>query len=190
MSEMPYSMTQLSNLITKGLTKAVDPRQKVCPSYEVPDQDTRKLLAQLILEETKETINALGFYIDNNQSISPNYSPYSGNDRHLESIIDGCCDLIYVTVGALTACGVPDLPHLVAVCRANESKFPNGQVIVNENGKYQKPPGWKPPNHGEVRNLFESMINMVETQNKATKIFLSISKLVEDLSVNSPTKPE
>jgi hypothetical protein len=68
----------------------------------------------------------------------------------LIGIIDGCCDTIYVTVGTLCAMGVPDLPHLDEVNRANNDKFPGGVAFLNEDGKFLKPEGWTPPDHQHV----------------------------------------
>lgn len=123
--------------------------------YTIPDEQTRLLRARLILEEALETISALGFTLASGplvvrslKVVTKDYSdyPYSPN---LEGIIDGCCDLIYVAVGTLWACGVPDVPHMEEVVRANDAKFPNGQGVAHPTvkGKFGKPEGWTPPDH-------------------------------------------
>jgi hypothetical protein len=136
------SRVAISNLFTKGSTVKHDPRQAVLPKPGVPDEATRLLLARLILEEAQETINALGFEIVRTPTLVGSLRP------DLENVIDGCCDTIYVATGAMVACGVPDLPHLYAVCRANNRKFPGGVPTIEPvTGKYLKPPGWTPPDH-------------------------------------------
>lgn len=95
-----------------------------------------------------ETILALGFDVRAVPALSGSLSvvPH-GLKIDLEGIIDGACDLQFVTGGVFAACGVPDVPHLEEVCKANEAKFPNGKAKVNADGKYLKPLGWEPPNH-------------------------------------------
>jgi predicted HAD superfamily Cof-like phosphohydrolase len=89
----------------------------------------------------------------------------------MESVIDGCVDTIYVATGTLAAYGVPDLPHIVEVNRANEAKFPNGKATLNDAGKFQKPEGWTGPDHALVRskiapvNLFAIGQDLVEGGN-------------------------
>ena len=75
----------------------------------------------------------------------------------MEAIIDGCCDTIYVATGTLAVCGVPDLPHLDEVCRANNAKFPGGQGVCNTYGKYTKPEGWVPPNHFDTADKYHGL---------------------------------
>jgi hypothetical protein len=164
------SRVAISNLFTKGSTVKHDFRQAVLPKPGVPDEATRLLLAQLILEEAQETINALGFLVTpvkgsdvEGGGLVPDLeliNTHGGYEPDLESIIDGCCDLNYVATGAMVACGVPDLPHLYAVCRANNQKFPGGVATINpDTGKYLKPEGWRPPNHD---HLFEQDMRLAE----------------------------
>ena len=145
MDTKELSPVALSNLYTMGIASQVDPRQAIPSRYVMPDLATRKLRAQLILEEAEETINALGFGISLDGDEKPIVvSEYVGS---MEGAIDGCADLIYVAVGTLCAMGVPDERHLKEVCRANNDKFPQGKATVNENGKFGKPPGWRGPEH-------------------------------------------
>lgn len=158
----------LSNLYTMGAAAAVDPRQFI-PSrgYVVPPPEVRILRARLIMEEALETCLALGvgvllpveaegeWLLDFTSlrfvSREDSLEQLSLKSADLEGIIDGCCDTVYVAIGTLMACGVPDLPHLEHVNERNNAKFPGGSAIANENGKFLKPPGWQPPNHEEVR---------------------------------------
>lgn len=155
MQSHPFlSKVALSCLFTKGVAAKQDPRQKVLPSYGVPDLETRRLLAKLILEEAEETIEALGFFVYEEGDCSLGVAELTGrksDESDLEKVIDGCCDTIYVATGCLVACGVPDLPHLAEVCRANNQKFPGGVAIINpDTGKYLKPPLWSPPDHTSI----------------------------------------
>ena len=117
-------------------------------------EDARMLRAKLIMEEAIETVTALGcevvrFYGDVQVKIV--------GPMHLEQVIDGCCDLKYVTVGTLVALNIPDIPHDTAVCAANEAKFVDGKPVPHPTipGKYGKPEGWKPPNHLEVMKTYQ-----------------------------------
>lgn len=149
-----------SNLITMSICAGHDPRQAVGEPYTIPPHDIRLLRAKLILEETLETIHALGYIVvpvppvQGEVECQPefNYIAHDGGPD-LNGIIDGCCDLNYVLTGTLVSCGVPDAAHIQAVCMANETKFPGGVATFNESGKYQKPEGWKGPDHEFVKNF-------------------------------------
>lgn len=144
------SPVAISNLYTKCVASNVTPEQWVGNPYSVPtDLAKRRLLARLIMEEAFETIESLGLTIEpvwTCGAVSFTFEE-SGETIDILNVVDGCCDLIYVATGAMIACGAPDLPHLLEVCRANDAKMPKGVVLVREDGKYLKPEGWKPPDH-------------------------------------------
>jgi predicted HAD superfamily Cof-like phosphohydrolase len=155
-----------SNLFTKACAFTKDTRQAVPKDgYTVPGANVRLLCARLVLEETLELIKALGCIamvdhrVVNEESVRvSSLSLLKTTDLDLSQIIDGACDTIYVSTGVLCAMGVPDLPHLAEVCRANDSKFPNGEPICHpETGKYLKPEGWVGPDHNRVRSGVESL---------------------------------
>jgi hypothetical protein len=116
--------------------------QDVPRTPTVPNEETRRLRAQLILEEALETVNALGFNVEVGDLVKTN-SSYSS-----EGVVDGCCDLVVVTLGTLCAFGVEDLPHFCEVSDCNDAKFADG-VIKDENGKVVKPEGWTGPDHSQ-----------------------------------------
>lgn len=153
----PGSFVHKSCLFTMKAASRKDKRQKPPQkAYIVPDDETRKLRALLILEEALETIDALGLkvvaktYLDQGEEVTMEGTQLQGQlaPVNLENVIDGACDTIYVATGLLAACGVPDTPHLKEVCKANDTKFPGGRAKTDpRTGKYLKPLGWKPPNH-------------------------------------------
>lgn len=160
---LQHSRTYLSCLYTMGITSQTEPRQRVPEEmYVIPDYETRLLRARLILEESVETIKALGFEVvpvgdfNGNTGLS---LEVSGKPLVLEDILDGCCDTIYVATGCLVSMGIPDNPHLAEVCRANNQKFPGGAVTKDPvTGKYLKPDGWCPPRHQAVRGEVEESV--------------------------------
>ena len=160
------SQVQVSNLITMSICAQNDPRQKIGEPYTIPDEATRRLRAQLILEEALETIHALGFGVGTDMADFSLHirtpGPSANKTPDLYKIIDGCCDLEYVTKGTLVSCGVCDVPHLQEVCQANEEKFPGGAAIFDANGKFLKPEGWEPPNHEAVQMSLEGTITVQE----------------------------
>lgn len=150
-----------SNAFTKHAAFKKDARQLVPEkSYVMPDEATRQLLARLLLEETLETIKALGMrlklagdplFIDDDELT---VERDAGGPMTFESVIDGACDVQYVAGGIFLAVGAPDEPHTAAVCEANNRKFPNGVAITDpRTGKYLKPVGWSGPDHTTVMKL-------------------------------------
>lgn len=118
--------------------------QTTSNKLRVPTSKERLLRAKLIFEEALETIEALGVKVDfdyNNYYFDDigehNYVP--------KDVLDGVCDLAVVANGTLLSCGL----HLVfeeALQRVDENNFSKVRdgVIRNADGKYQKPPGYKP----------------------------------------------
>lgn len=150
------SRTQMSCLFTGAVSSKTDARQAIMPSYTVPDIDSCRLSAELILEEALETIEAMGFEVRRDLNDGKLKVHHAVSPPRLEDMIDGACDVIYVATGLLSKMGVPDIPHMIEVCRANDSKFPGGFATIDgKTGKYLKPPGWVPPNHSAVREKFQ-----------------------------------
>ncbi len=104
----------------------------------IPDEDTRRLRASLILEECIETIEALGF------QLMPDGTLSAYGDCDLVEVADGCADISVVTMGTLSACGIDAHDLLEEVDRTNLAKFSEGGHR-REDGKWIKPPDWQPP---------------------------------------------
>ena len=169
-----FSPVMVSNLYTMTCTSQVDPKQTLpAVPYTVPCYDVRRLRAKLTLEEAFETVVGLGFtviIVDGNPQIVdiPGYDPHDW-ETAVEKVIDGSVDTAYVSTGNLAAYGVPDLPHIIEVNRANDAKFPNGKATLRSDGKFQKPDGWVGPDHAAVR---ESV-----TQRKDWEFAISVQNL-------------
>lgn len=127
----------------------------------LPDERTRLLRARLILEEALETVSALGFGVvqqgrdltDKEQfKESVTFVPrFRGEDVNvnaaLAGIADGCADIIVVTTGTLSACGISDDPVQREVDLNNLAKFehrcpgcglsikPNSMSVSEETGR-------------------------------------------------------
>jgi predicted HAD superfamily Cof-like phosphohydrolase len=101
----------------------------------LPNEEVRLLRAKLILEEALETIEALGMSVcvtyKDGLTFGPTIEKHNicfipNKTANLEEIIDGCCDISVVTIGTLSACGVPDQPFLEEVDENNLAKFGPG----------------------------------------------------------------
>lgn len=113
-----------------------------------------KLRARLILEEAVETIEAMGYSV-------MLYAPIDGlgpgkiqiieNGRGPDwpEVVDGLCDLMYVTLGVAVEAGFELAPFFSEVHRANMEKI--GGPVCGD-GKLLKPPGWQPPRIREMWN--------------------------------------
>lgn len=109
----------------------------------IPDLETRKLRANIILEEALETIKGLGFEVnqtmpDGELEVEEAFTP------DIIEVVDGCADISVVTIGTLSAFGVKDAPILEAVDLNNLGKFGPGSYRRESDGKWMKPPGFKP----------------------------------------------
>lgn len=132
-----------------------------------PQIRSAELRARLIIEEAIETAYALVrsvsitnsdafFVVDDicremiEKVVTANpetlYDPVS----NIAEVIDGCVDLIYVTVGTAVTIGVSLDMFWLAVHAANMQKA-GGPVV---NGKLMKPRNWQPP---DIRTLFENL---------------------------------
>lgn len=143
----------------------------------MPSLEERTLRARLILEEAIETIEALGIdVVISGQSAAPctAWSRFlrkteqasnrgdialsftaSNKAPDLIEIADGCADIAVVTTGTLIACGIPDRPLMDLVNRNNLAKFGPGGRRNEATGKWEKPPGHRPP---DVAGLLERLL--------------------------------
>ena len=113
-----------------------------------------ELRAKLILEEAFETIEAMGFEVEVIRSqIGQHIRVTRIGDPDWVEVIDGLCDLTYVTIGTAVEMGLELLPFFHAVHHSNMKKIGGP---VREDGKSLKPPGWKPP---PIRFLLDRLIS-------------------------------
>ena len=108
--------------------------------------DLALLRANLLLEEFSETWTALGWTMlcphcgRRNEYPLKEFSAADG--KGLDTIADGCIDLMYVTVGLLISYGIDFRPLWKEVHRANMAKVGGDK---RHDGKQLKPKGWTPP---------------------------------------------
>lgn len=111
-----------------------------------PSDEVRMRRARLIMEEAMETCFALVGASDANDIGDEMWRMCAKKRGCLASdiveIVDGCADTMVVACGTLCELGVADDPILDLVMRSNMAKIGGGR---DENGKFKKPPGWKPP---------------------------------------------
>lgn len=114
----------------------------------VPDEATRLLRAKLLMEETLETIiHGLGVGVDYFRA-NGTWKFSIVNPPNMVEIADGVADMIVVATGTALACGIKLEPIQQLVDEANLAKFAPG-ATRREDGKWQKPPGWRPPKIAE-----------------------------------------
>lgn len=118
--------------------------QEVPSTPIVPILSVRKFRADMILEEALETIEALGFEVN---QVGPDGELELKEAFHpdLPLIVDGCADIKVVTTGTMSACGVQDESIQFEVDRNNLLKFGPGSYR-RADGKWMKPPDHQPPN--------------------------------------------
>lgn len=131
-------------------------RQELPDHPVLPSEDIRRLRARLILEEAFETVKALGFSVKIGHDVNEecHFTYVADQTPDLVQIADGCADISVVTIGTLSACGIPDLPLLALVDDNNLVKFGPGHSF-REDGKLIKPPDHKPPDIAGFLKSFE-----------------------------------
>lgn len=152
-------MTNISPTYRSVRDFMVKAKQATPTKAVYPDAKTRALRARLILEEALETVEALGCSVkvlrttpdgciaaDSDLEITPRTGtalPPLLDEDMLCSVADGVADIIYVSLGTLAACGIPDIPVMEEVVASNDSKFLEGHSF-RPDGKLQKSPLYKP----------------------------------------------
>ena len=101
--------------------------------YEIPanvesafDEDQTRLYMDLITEEYQETRDAF-------------------KEKDIVALADGLADTVWVIMGMCSTLGIDFYKVWEEVYSSNVSKFTDGQLVKDENGKVQKPEGYKPP---------------------------------------------
>jgi len=124
--------------------------QDVPEKPTIPGEKVRILRARLIFEEMCELFDGLGVSVDierddqDRPTAKFRISKRFLDDANMREIADGCADLSIVTIGTLSACGIPDFELLRIVDENNLAKFGPGGYR-DEHGKWIKPPGHRPP---------------------------------------------
>ena len=90
------------------------------------DEDQAKLYMDLITEEYQETRDAF-------------------KEKDIVALADGLADTVWVIMGMCSTLGIDFYKVWEEVYSSNVSKFTDGQLIKDENGKVQKPEGYKSP---------------------------------------------
>ncbi len=112
---------------------AVAPDQPTMPSNDL--LDLRKTLIREEYNEVNEQIDLL----------------MSGKSQDMTALIHELTDLLYVTYGAIWACGVNPDPVFAEVHSANMRKLDGPR---RADGKVLKPEGWQP---ADVAGVIEGM---------------------------------
>ncbi|MEZ4592609.1 MAG: hypothetical protein R3D55_15905 [Chloroflexota bacterium] len=119
------------------------PEKPVVPPLEI--LQLRQKLLQEEFEEASEALEVLTAVLETNDPNQP-LQPADVTDW-----VHELADLLYVTYGAILACGVDPDPVFAEVHRANLSKAGGPR---RADGKILKPPGWQP---ADVRGVIERL---------------------------------
>lgn len=141
-------------------------------SPNTPELRTPELRANLIAEEAIETVIALvgtaraqTIVIGQLHQALQAATLAGETEPNLERVIDGLCDLKYVTDGTAEDIGIDLEPFSDEVHRSNMSKV-GGEKRAD--GKWMKPPTYTPPDIAgvltEVRIAFEPIVDIDDVQ--------------------------
>lgn len=104
----------------------------------MPSSDTLRLRRTLIEEEVSEVMQAFAQALERAQASD---AEKEGHSAELTHLVHELADLLYVTYGAMTACGVDADAVFAEVHRANMQKASGPR---RADGKVLKPPDFKP----------------------------------------------
>lgn len=120
---------------------------------------------------TKQYVNEIDML---NEEVDELLTAFRQNDR--VEMADALGDIIYVALGTMGKLGMNAESILNEICRSNESKYTNGVLVKNENGKIQKGPTFRHPDLSfsssplTSSDLFKTDLATVdESQVKTTK---------------------
>jgi len=156
-------------------------------SIDVSDE-TRLLLAMLVVEELLEYLKGLGVDLihinpTNHESCRVEFSDIDFDVNpgfNLKEIVDGACDIKFVITKALSCFGVPDEPFQEIVDSNNLLKF-SADGHRDENGKWIKPSDHPEP---PIDRLLDALMRC---QNGDQQYVNSIQPLGEDDGKHSPS---
>jgi len=101
-----------------------------------PQGDNAKLYADLFLEESGETFEALGHLLSAKTEVELLNA--------VDGVVDGVLDTVVVGIGLLHSMGLDVGPLWAEIHRSNMDKLKGGPLF-REDGKLLKPEGWQPP---------------------------------------------
>lgn len=134
-------------------SQAMEVRNLASPG--VPDDQTVRLRARLIMEEAFETLRAMFRQraekdmdldhdrLDAAEASVASFIKHAVVEVDMPEFADGLADLAYVVEGANQAFGIDSVGVLKVVHAANMAKV--GGPLRASDGKRLKPPGWQPP---------------------------------------------
>lgn len=140
--------------------------EKFCEALDLPQGKYPQITnadfrARLIMEEAVETVEAMTGRNCEFAYVGGRMNAREDAQQDIVKMIDGLCDLIYVTIGAAVQMGIDLEPFWDEVQRTNMAKV-GGEI--REDGKRLKPEGWKPP---EIRKILHQerlkLIGVVST---------------------------
>lgn len=160
--------------LVRDFNRAINTDRRETPG--MPSAEVRLLRARLILEETLEVVQALGFDLYCDDPTGPTritmtsaiLTPYHCFDQKqsiepdMVEVVDGLCDIKYVVDGTADALGVDLDPFFEEVHYTNMQKL-NGPKDAN--GKQLKPEGWHPP---RIADMLKSIDNVPQDQQNDT----------------------
>lgn len=118
--------------------------QEVNDHPAIPSQEATELRHNLLSEEYLEHVIAVNDF----ELARVMGEPVS--DHHFIDLADALADMVYVIAGTAITYGIDLDAALREVCRSNDTKIVDGQLVRREDGKILKPEGYEPPDLGAV----------------------------------------
>lgn len=99
----------------------------------------------------EEELNELYFAVFPTALLGARNTDRVNTDR--VEVADALADIIYVCMGTMAKLGIDYERVMNEVCLSNESKYIDGKLIKNEQGKIQKGPNFRKPDLTFVKDL-------------------------------------
>lgn len=130
----------------------------------VIDSPTRLLRLDLINEEWKELVEAMGY--TNIEGCPINMTDVDEPPYDHVAVADAIGDLLYVVLGTAISCGIDITQIFHEIHRSNMTKFIDGQR--RPDGKWLKGPSYTPPNISRLIKIQSCQHEFVEVWQQGT----------------------
>lgn len=135
----------MKNIIEKVRKFNSDAGTELDRDMLLPSEATNEI--RMLDEELEELRKAIdGWKTEKKKDRTVIVKPVNSIKEYRIEVLDALADIIYVAIGTSQKLGLDIEGALLEVCRSNETKYINGRLEKDADGKIKKGDGFVPPN--------------------------------------------